>query len=46
VIFPQSTLDLNRRWLAGERIVLDDVVDRAAVSGCHHEVRFRWEKRP
>jgi hypothetical protein len=46
VIFPQSTLDLNRRWLAGERIVLDDVVDRAAVTGCHHEVQFRWEKRP
>jgi hypothetical protein len=46
VRFPQSTLDLNRRWLAGERIVLDDVVDPAAVSGCHHEVGFRWEKRP
>lgn len=39
--FPQTTEDLNRRFLAGERIDLDRL-DFSGVDSCHHEIEFVW----
>lgn len=38
---PQSTRELNDRFLAGERIDLD-ALDFRGVAGCHHEIPFVW----
>lgn len=38
---PQSTRELNDRFLAGERIDLD-ALDFSGVRGCHHEIPFAW----
>ncbi len=44
--FPQTTKELNDRWLGGERVSLDAVVsDLAGVDACHKEIEFRWEAR-
>lgn len=39
--FPQSAHELNERFLAGERIVLD-AIDGAEVNSVHHEFGFQW----
>ncbi len=41
---PQTAVDLNRRFLAGEQINLD-ALDFSGVNSCHHEIRFEWEPR-
>jgi len=43
--FPQPAEELNRRFLAGERICLEKL-DFTEVAGCHHEIPFVWETRP
>ncbi len=45
--FPQAVEKINRRWLLGQQINLDDAVEKlqSQVRGCHHEIRFEWEPR-
>lgn len=45
--FPQTVEKINRRWLLGQRINLDDAAAklRSQVRGCHHEIMFEWEPR-
>jgi hypothetical protein len=40
----QPTEQINRMWLAGNRIRLD-MLNTRGVRGVHHEMLFRWEKR-
>ncbi len=42
---PQTTVELNDRFLAGERIDLE-ALDFSGVNSCHHEISFVWEPRP
>lgn len=42
--FPQSTRELNKRFLSGERIDLD-ALDFTGIDSCHHELEFKWRPR-
>lgn len=41
--YPHSTVEMNERFLAGERIDLD-ALDFSDVDSCHHEIEFVWRK--
>lgn len=43
-LFPQPTEELNRRFLDGQRIALEQL-DFSQVTSCHHELQFVWEPR-
>lgn len=40
-VYPQSTEDLNARFLARQRIDLE-ALDFSGVDSCHHEIEFKW----
>ncbi len=44
--FPQSTEELNARWLAGEQIKLLGPDDFPGLGKCHQEVQYKWQYRP
>ena len=43
-VFPQTTVDLNDRFLEGQQIDFDSL-DFSGVRSCHHEILFRWKER-
>lgn len=42
--YPATTEELNRRFLGGERIDLDQL-DFSGVDACHYEIPFVWKER-
>lgn len=45
-VFPQTTEELNDRFLQSARISLADAIaDLSNVTACHQEIEFRWETR-
>lgn len=41
-VFPQSTEDLNNRFLSGQRINYD-ALDFGGITSCHHEILLQWK---
>ena len=41
-VFPQSTAELNSKFLSGQRINYD-VLDFGGITSCHHEILLQWK---